>query len=96
MTKMIRFLILTLCAAAWAFASCGQDAPKTETAREQPAASPAKPAEAPKNGPPPKLVMEKTRLNFEEHFIEGQPIQAVFEVRNEGQGPLVIQRVSPG
>ncbi|MBW1713931.1 MAG: hypothetical protein JRJ59_12375 [Deltaproteobacteria bacterium] len=43
----------------------------------------------------PKMVLDKTTLDAGQAY-EGQTIQGVFEVLNQGDADLIIQRVAPG
>ncbi|MBW1709885.1 MAG: hypothetical protein JRG97_05695 [Deltaproteobacteria bacterium] len=44
----------------------------------------------------PKVNMPQTRIEFEKPFFQGEVIQGVFELNNDGDSVLIIERVDPG
>jgi len=44
----------------------------------------------------PKLNMPKTLVEFEKPVFQGESIKGVFDIGNEGDTPLLIQKVEPG
>ena len=44
----------------------------------------------------PKVYMPRTLIKLEKPVFQGVPIEGVFEVDNNGDSPLIIQKVKPG